>query len=126
MLDPVYTNLSLGGDQVSCIQIAVVATTECLIVLLVVRISGIVPFPYADHLDSRSTFFRADKWLGVFSIVIIDRNGTNSAYRILLTRFSVLLVLRTWALWGFSKVILIPLGILLAVRSILSQVCSIV
>jgi hypothetical protein len=61
----------------------------------------------------------------MFSIVVIDGNGIKSAYQFLLTRFSVLLVLRTWALWGLSKVILISLGILLAVRSILSQVCPI-
>jgi len=122
----VYTNPSLRNDKVSCIQIAVLAATECLIVLSVVRISGIVSFPHADHLDSCSTFFRVDKWVGMFSIVVIDRNGTNSAYQSLLTWFSVLLALRTWALWRLSKVILISLGVLLAVRSILSQVCPII
>jgi hypothetical protein len=60
-------------------------------------------------------FFWVDKWVRMFSIVVIDGNGINSAYQFLLTRFSVLLVLRTWALWGLSKVILISLGILLAV-----------
>jgi hypothetical protein len=64
---------------------AVVATTDCLMALSVVRIFGIVPLPHADHLASCSAFFRADKWVGMFGIAVIDGNGTNSAHRSLLT-----------------------------------------
>ncbi|KIM73694.1 hypothetical protein PILCRDRAFT_828918 [Piloderma croceum F 1598] len=55
-----------------------------------------------------SKFFHADKWIGMFSVVVID----------------ALLVLRTWALWGLSKLILLPLGILLAL-SMMAQAWSI-
>ena len=74
----VSTNPSLRGDQVSCIQIAVVATAKCLIVLSVVRITSIVPFPHADHLASCLMWSRADRWVGMFSITVNDGNGASS------------------------------------------------
>ena len=72
------TNPTLRDDQVSCIQIAVVATAECLIMLSVVRIASIVPFPHADHLPSCSMWSRADKWVGMFSIAVNDGDNASS------------------------------------------------
>ncbi|KIM73673.1 hypothetical protein PILCRDRAFT_828878, partial [Piloderma croceum F 1598] len=46
-----------------------------------------------------SVWFQVDKWVAMFSIVVVD----------------ALMLLCTWALWGMSRAILISLSILLVV-----------
>ena len=47
-------------------------------VLAVVRISGITSFLLADRLTSCVPWFKIDKWVGMFGIVVIDGNCTRT------------------------------------------------
>jgi len=87
--------------------------------LLVVSILFITHYILIDHLASCSLWFRAYTWIGMLSIAIIESESRCPLSKIILMHFPALLLVRTWALWGRSRTMLIWLSVLLFVSECL-------
>ena len=110
-------NIAIRQDKVreSIFALVVDAQSDLPLSISVVSICAMVKISASLPLSSCTAWFRADKWIALFSITVIDGRITYLFIVVYADAFPVMMLLRTWVLWGRSRVVLVSLGVLLVV-----------
>ena len=110
-------NIAIRQDKVreSIFALVVGAQSDLPLSISVVSICAMVKISASLPLSSCTAWFRADKWIALFSITVIDGRITYPFIVVYADAFPVMMLLRTWVLWRRSRVVLVSLGVLLVV-----------